>query len=93
MLLNDIVVLLLKTFSRLFSIKLLPSINILSKYGAEVYLITGFDCRQNFKNYSDEDIENFFVRTGLARLQLIEKQFQDDYLKTLGDGLTKQLVK
>ena len=37
------------------------SINILSKYGAEVYLITGFDCSQNFKNYSNKDIENIFV--------------------------------
>ena len=26
------------------------SIHILSKYGAEVYLITGFDCSKNFKN-------------------------------------------
>ncbi len=37
------------------------SIHILSKYGAEVYLITGFDCSQNFKNYSNKDIENIFV--------------------------------
>ena len=37
------------------------SIHILSKYGAEVYLITGFDCRQNFKNNSCKDIENIFV--------------------------------
>ena len=34
---------------------------MLTKYGAEVYLITGFDYRQNFKNNSDEDIENIFV--------------------------------
>ena len=36
------------------------SIHILSKYGAEVYLITGFDCSKNFKNNSDKDIENIF---------------------------------
>ena len=37
------------------------SIQSLSKYGAEVYLITGFDCHRNFKNKSDKDNENIFV--------------------------------
>ena len=35
-------------------------IHILSKYGAEVYLNTGFDSSQNFKNYSNKDIDNIF---------------------------------
>ena len=37
------------------------SIQILSKYGAEVYLIAGFDCHRNFKNKSDKENENIFV--------------------------------
>ena len=37
------------------------SIQIFSKYGAEVYLITGFDCYRDFKNICDKNIENIYV--------------------------------
>ena len=36
------------------------SIAILSKYGAEIYLITGFDLDRNFKNNINLKIENLF---------------------------------
>ena len=38
------------------------SIEILSKYGAEIYLITGFDLDRNFKNNFNLEIENLFYR-------------------------------
>ena len=37
------------------------SIEVLSKYGAEIYLITGFDLDRNFKNNSDKEFENIFI--------------------------------
>ena len=37
------------------------TIQILSKYGADVYLITSFDSHRNLKNKSDQEIENIFV--------------------------------
>ena len=36
------------------------SIYILSKYGAEIYLITGFDLNKNLKKNSNKEIENIF---------------------------------
>ncbi len=36
-------------------------IHILNKYGAEVYLITGFDCNQNFQTNINKDVENTFI--------------------------------
>ena len=37
------------------------TINILSKYGAEVYLITSFDCNRKSKHKNDQEFENIFV--------------------------------
>ena len=37
------------------------SIKVLNKYGAEIYLITGFDLDRNFKKNSDKESENIFL--------------------------------
>ena len=37
------------------------TIKILSKYGAEVYLITSFDCHIKLKHKNDQALENIFV--------------------------------
>ena len=37
------------------------TIKILSKYGAEVYLITSFDCHRKLKHKNDQVLENIFV--------------------------------
>ena len=37
------------------------TINILSKYGAELYLITSFDCNRKSKHKNDHEFENIFV--------------------------------
>ena len=37
------------------------SIKVLSKYGAEIYLITGFDLDRKFKKNSDKESENSFI--------------------------------
>ncbi len=52
------------------------SIAILSKYGAEIYLITGFDLDRNFKNNLNLKIENLFF-SEIYKFLLIGKDHRE----------------
>ncbi len=52
------------------------SISILSKYGAEIYLITGFDLERNFKNNLSLKIESLFYNE-IYKLLIVGKDHRE----------------